>query len=87
MKSLRGTPLDIFGYTADRKLERKLIRQYEQDIRMLMNSLNKTNHLDAITLAGLPQDIRGYGPLKKRTHKKLKSNGSSSGQIKFRQYW
>ncbi|MBY4677546.1 indolepyruvate ferredoxin oxidoreductase family protein [Marinobacterium arenosum] len=70
LRTLRGTPLDPFGYSADRRLERKLIRQYERDIRQLLTTLNAANQTDACALAELPQSIRGYGPVKDANYEK-----------------
>ena len=67
-KSLRGTPLDVFGYTADRRLERTLIREYEADIQWLLKNLSR-DHLDAArALAALPGKIRGFGPVKESAY-------------------
>ncbi|MEX0365681.1 MAG: indolepyruvate ferredoxin oxidoreductase family protein [Ruegeria sp.] len=64
MKGLRGTPLDIFGYSADRRMERALIRQYEKDMKEVLPKLTSETR-DAITaLAQLPLDIKGFGPVK-----------------------
>ncbi|GGO88024.1 indolepyruvate ferredoxin oxidoreductase [Marinobacterium nitratireducens] len=63
-KVLRGTPLDPFGYGADRRLERRLIRDYEADIAWLLEHLRRDNLEDARALAALPSQIRGYGPVK-----------------------
>ena len=58
---LRGTPLDPFGWQADRQLERSLIRHYERDITDAL----ATDDLDRMTaLAELPGMIRGFGPVK-----------------------
>ncbi len=63
MKRLRGTPLDIFGYTAERKMERALIKLYEADLAGLPELSGDT--LDAaVALAELPLQIRGFGPVK-----------------------
>jgi indolepyruvate ferredoxin oxidoreductase len=67
LKSLRATPLDIFGYSAERKLERALIRQYQKDMKTVLAKVTpKTPDInDAIkALAALPLDIRGFGPVK-----------------------
>ncbi|SFM37468.1 indolepyruvate ferredoxin oxidoreductase [Marinobacter zhejiangensis] len=67
-KSLRGTPLDVFGYTADRRLERALIREYEADLQWLLKHLSR-DHLDAARgLASLPAKIRGFGPVKEAAY-------------------
>ncbi len=60
-KMLRGTALDPFGWQEDRKLERALIREYEQD----MIAAFATNDLTMmVALAELPGTIRGFGPVK-----------------------
>jgi indolepyruvate ferredoxin oxidoreductase len=63
---LRGTPLDIFGYNADRKLERDLIAGYEKDVATALNLLSPLNHDIAVELLSLPDRIRGYGPVKEK---------------------
>jgi len=60
-KALRGTPLDIFGYTAERKLQRRLIADYEALIGELLAALNGGNHAIAVELAALPLTMRGFG--------------------------
>ncbi len=63
MKRLRGTPFDPFGRTAERRMERALIKQFEGDMKALI----KAGQLDgdaAIALARLPLSIRGFGPVK-----------------------
>lgn len=69
-KGLRGTPLDIFSYTAERKMERALITQYEADIQRVLSSLNKENLDASIALLSIPDHIRGYGPIKEENAKK-----------------
>lgn len=64
LKSLRGTPLDLFGYSADRRLERRLIREYETDLKLVLANLAADTLKDCIQLARLPEQIRGYGPVK-----------------------
>ncbi|WP_271270973.1 indolepyruvate ferredoxin oxidoreductase family protein [Aliamphritea hakodatensis] len=64
LKPLRGTALDIFAYSHDRQLERQLIQQYEQDIRLILSNLSADNYAAACALAELPGQIRGYGPVK-----------------------
>jgi indolepyruvate ferredoxin oxidoreductase len=67
MRVLRGTPFDPFGYSADRRLERALIRAYEARMEELLGKLNAENHALAVEIASIPEDIRGYGHVK-RTH-------------------
>jgi indolepyruvate ferredoxin oxidoreductase len=64
MKGLRGTPLDVFGYTQERKMERALIKQYEADMRKLLPSLSDGTRDAMVALAELPMQIRGFGPVK-----------------------
>lgn len=63
-KLLRGTPLDPFGYSAERRLERELIEDYEDSVGYLLKELNAGNYRSAVALAELPEQIRGYGHVK-----------------------
>ncbi len=69
LKILRGTALDIFGYTEERRLERKLIDDYRTLILSVVDRLNLHNLNAAITLANAAQDIAGYGPIKQAATK------------------
>ncbi|MEP3440487.1 MAG: indolepyruvate ferredoxin oxidoreductase family protein [Sulfitobacter sp.] len=64
LKRLRGTPLDVFGYTAERKMERALIKQYEHDMREVLPKLEDGTRDAIIALAALPLQIRGFGHVK-----------------------
>jgi len=64
MKRLRGTPLDIFGWSAERRMERKLIKQYERDMAEVLPLLDDRTRDAIVALAELPLDIRGFGPVK-----------------------
>ena len=70
LKSLRGTPLDIFGYTAERKMERALIKQYEADMREVLPKLDDNTREAIVALAALPLQIRGFGPVKQENEAK-----------------
>ena len=72
-KSLRGTPLDPFGYSEERKTERALIRDYETMLEELLEKLTPDNHHLAVALAGIPEKIRGYGHVKARHLKAAKA--------------
>ena len=67
MRRLRGTPLDLFGYTEERRAERALIREYEQTLERLLAALTPRNHALAVQIAAIPEEIRGYGHIKART--------------------
>jgi indolepyruvate ferredoxin oxidoreductase len=64
LKRLRGTHFDIFGYSAERKLERELIANYEGLLDEISRRLSPERHETAIALASLPEKIRGFGPVK-----------------------
>jgi indolepyruvate ferredoxin oxidoreductase len=66
LKRLRGTPLDIFGYSAERKMERRLIGQYETVMGEVLAKLAPHNLDLAIELAQVPEHIRGYGHVRQR---------------------
>ncbi|SLN13422.1 indolepyruvate ferredoxin oxidoreductase [Pseudoruegeria aquimaris] len=69
LKRLRGTPLDPFGYTAERKRERALIRQYEADMAEVIHLVKPATLAAACELARLPLQIRGFGPVKEAAEK------------------
>jgi indolepyruvate ferredoxin oxidoreductase len=66
LKVLRGTAFDPFGYTAERKAERQLVRDYESLLDELTAKLAPENHGVAVGLAAIPEKIRGYGHVKQR---------------------
>jgi len=66
MKGLRGSAVDIFGKTAERRMERQLITDYEALINELLPHLAAHNHAIAVELASIPEHIRGYGHVKNR---------------------
>jgi indolepyruvate ferredoxin oxidoreductase len=66
LKGLRGTALDVFGRTDERRTERALIGQYQDSITELLRGLNGGNLAAAVEIASLPEDIRGYGHVKAR---------------------
>jgi indolepyruvate ferredoxin oxidoreductase len=66
LKGLRGTAFDPFGYTAERRTERKLIADYESLMTEVLGKLNADNHPLAVGLAVIPEKIRGFGHVKLR---------------------
>src|SRR6056297_3531871 len=70
LKRLRGTPFDPFGYTAERKMERALIKQYERDMTEVLPKLDDATRDAVIALAGLPLQIRGFGLVKQANEAK-----------------
>ena len=65
-KVLRGTPLDIFGNTEEREMERALIGEYVASIEEVLAKLNADNHALALEIANLPDAVKGFGHVKAR---------------------
>jgi indolepyruvate ferredoxin oxidoreductase len=66
LKGLRGTALDIFGGTEERRTERALISEYAATMEQLLEKLTPANHALAVEIASVPETIRGYGHVKMR---------------------
>jgi indolepyruvate ferredoxin oxidoreductase len=66
LKRLRGTPLDIFGYTEERRTERRLIADYEKLLGEILAGLTPARLPLAVGLASIPGKIRGFGHVKAR---------------------
>jgi indolepyruvate ferredoxin oxidoreductase len=66
LKGLRGTPLDVFGYTEERRMERALIAQYRGMVQDLLGSLNNETHARAVEIARVAESIKGFGHVKER---------------------
>jgi indolepyruvate ferredoxin oxidoreductase len=73
LKGLRGTPLDIFGYSAERRMERRLITDYEAVLEEVLAKLSPDNHALAVELAAIPEKIRGFGHVKEAHVKSAKA--------------
>jgi len=72
-KFLRGTYFDIFGYLDERKIERLLIKNYEQRILEICPKLTIDNYTLAVEIASIPDQIRGFGHIKKKNIEIAKS--------------
>jgi indolepyruvate ferredoxin oxidoreductase len=66
LRGLRGTALDVFGHSEERRTERALIDEYRTTVQELIAGLALGNHTLAVEIAGLPDKIRGYGHVKAR---------------------
>jgi indolepyruvate ferredoxin oxidoreductase len=77
LKRLRGTAFDIFGRTEERRMERRLIAEYEAILREIAAALTPENHALAVEIARLPEQIRGFGHVKERNVKKAKARETS----------
>jgi indolepyruvate ferredoxin oxidoreductase len=73
LRVLRGTAFDIFGHSADRRLERDLIAGYEKDVATVLGLLSPVTIDTAVELLSLPDRIRGYGPVKEKAVKDAKA--------------
>jgi indolepyruvate ferredoxin oxidoreductase len=71
LRFLRGTALDIFGYTAERRQEQADLAQYRQLLDTLLAGLNDANYGAALELARLPARLRGFGHVKDRNRELL----------------
>ncbi|MGB5558100.1 MAG: DUF6537 domain-containing protein, partial [Paracoccaceae bacterium] len=70
VKALRGTPFDPFGWSAERRMERGLIHQYEADMAEVLKAVTEDTIEAAVALAELPLQIRGFGPVKAANYAK-----------------
>lgn len=70
---LRGTPFDVFGYTAERRAERELIGWYEALIDTMLGKLDAARLADLVAIAKAPMEIRGYGSVKDAAIDKTKA--------------
>ncbi|MEH6569489.1 MAG: indolepyruvate ferredoxin oxidoreductase family protein, partial [Halioglobus sp.] len=71
LRFLRGTPLDLFGRTRERKQERADIKDYLELIALLMDALSEENYDAAQELADLPAKLRGFGHVKDDNRERL----------------
>ena len=73
LKGLRGTALDPFGRTEERKTERQLIADYEAVVEELLARLGPDTHAVCVAIARVPEQIRGYGHIKDEALDKAKA--------------
>ncbi|MBT4042495.1 MAG: indolepyruvate ferredoxin oxidoreductase family protein, partial [Rhodospirillaceae bacterium] len=72
MRGLRGGAFDIFGRTAERRMERQLITDYETTMAEVLAGLNHDNYAMAANIAEVPDRIRGFGHVKEKALAKAK---------------
>ncbi len=72
MKKFRGTAFDVFGRTEERKEERQLIVEYESSVRDIVANLSADNQGKALELARMPEEIRGFGPVKAKNLERVR---------------
>ncbi|MBA4257307.1 MAG: indolepyruvate ferredoxin oxidoreductase, partial [Polaromonas sp.] len=71
LRVLRGTAFDPFGWTQERREERQAVRDYESTIESLLTGLTPAKLKDALEIARLPQQVRGYGHVRARAHQAM----------------
>jgi indolepyruvate ferredoxin oxidoreductase len=72
-KGLRGGALDVFGKTAERRMERQWIADYFATVEELLRTLDADNRSLAVEIASVPEHIRGYGHVKEEHEAKAKA--------------
>ncbi|MDH5306391.1 MAG: indolepyruvate ferredoxin oxidoreductase family protein [Myxococcales bacterium] len=76
-RALRGTAFDPFGHTRERRMERRLVAEYEAMLTTLLASLSPANHALAIRIAALPLEIRGFAAVKRAHCERVKRQEKS----------
>jgi indolepyruvate ferredoxin oxidoreductase len=66
MRGLRGSVFDPFRYSADRRLDRALLADYQQLVERIARELNAGNYDTFLQLAELPSEVRGFGPVREQ---------------------
>ena len=69
----RGTSLDLFGRTAERRLERQMIADYEDLLEEIASRLTPATHATAVALAALPLEVKGFGHVKLANYRTAKA--------------
>ena len=64
LRFLRGTKFDLFGYSPERKMEQRLLAEYEWTLGEVIEGLDQSNYQTAVEIASLPEKIRGFGHVK-----------------------
>lgn len=77
LRRLRGTRFDVFGLTAERRMERALIEEYENNLETVLERLSSHNVDLAIEIVDEYLEIRGYGPVKEEAAAKARKRIAS----------
>jgi indolepyruvate ferredoxin oxidoreductase len=75
LKGLRGTAFDIFGYTAERRMERELITEFESLLSDALPGLDAGSYDELLTRVRAYLDVRGYGPVKEQAVQEMRATG------------
>ncbi|MEW6384842.1 MAG: DUF6537 domain-containing protein, partial [Pseudomonadota bacterium] len=73
LKFLRGGRFDVFGRTEERRMERKLISDYEATVQVLLDGLDDDRLALAVEIASIPEHIRGFGHVKEAHFEQAKA--------------
>jgi indolepyruvate ferredoxin oxidoreductase len=73
LRRLRGTAFDIFGYTAERRMERALISEFEQLVEDALPTLDTHSHGELLEKVRGYLDIRGFGPVKEAAVEQMRA--------------
>ena len=73
LRFLRGGMLDPFSWQSDRKLERRLIGEFEQQVEALLGGLTLDTLPRAVELVKTWEGVRGFGHIKERNYQQAKS--------------
>ena len=71
LKGLRGSRFDIFGFSQERRQERKDLEDYLQCLDVIVKGIGSENYATAVQLAGLPARLRGFGHVRQRNREQL----------------
>jgi indolepyruvate ferredoxin oxidoreductase len=77
LKAWRGTAIDLFGHTEERRTERQLIADYQTLVATLLKGLTADTHAQALELARIPDGIKGFGHVKARNLKAVRQRWQS----------
>ena len=80
-KRLRGTRLDLFGRSAERRTERQLLADYEATIETILKDLSADRHERAVVLALWPEGVRGFGHVKAPTIERARAEAAARQEI------
>ena len=71
MKFLRGSPLDIFGYSAERRMERRILSDFVAELDQMAKALNSDNKEQVEEFLSYPAGVRGYGHVKLKNYREV----------------
>jgi len=75
LKGLRGTAFDVFGYTAERRMERELITEFESLLNDALPTLDAANYDALLTRVQAYLEVRGFGPVKEQAVEEMRATG------------